>query len=165
MKTLWKGRCDGAHRRRNDSQGCNTIEQAGKKVTKEVDRESRRAVESQGGTTITVGAVPPLARSISPESSPESGLPSLPRLDDLSTLRCLDYQIGSLAPRRWTTTTTTTTTLSACFGSPPVKPISGLPFDPPPSYNHLVMPLEAQPWIPMKSTFSPSTSPPRCCSA
>jgi len=65
----------------------NTIGQGGKKVTKEVDRESRRAAEFQGGTTITVGAVPPLARSISPESSPESGLPSLPSLDDLSTLR------------------------------------------------------------------------------
>jgi hypothetical protein len=87
MKTLWKGRCEGAHRRRNDSQGCNTIEQAGKKVTKEVDRESRRAVESQGGTTITVGAVTPLAIPICPERGPESGPPSLPSLDDLPTLR------------------------------------------------------------------------------
>ena len=89
MKTLWKGRCEGAHRRRNDSQGCNTIEQAGKKVTKEVYRESRRAVESQGGTTITVGAVTPLAISICPLSGPESGPPSLPSLDDLPTLRLM----------------------------------------------------------------------------
>ena len=89
MKTLWKGRCEGPHRRRNDSQGCNTIEQAGEKVTKEVDWESRRAVESQGGTTITVGAVTPLAISICPLSGPESGPPSLPSLDDLPTLRLM----------------------------------------------------------------------------
>ena len=61
----------------------NTIEQGGKK---EVDRESRRAAESQSGTTITVGSLPPLAISISAESSPENGPPSLPSLDDLSTL-------------------------------------------------------------------------------
>jgi hypothetical protein len=56
-------------------------------VTKEVDRESRRAAESQGGTTITVGAVTPLAISTSPESGPESSAPLLPSLDDLPTLR------------------------------------------------------------------------------
>jgi hypothetical protein len=56
-------------------------------VTKEVDRESRRAAESQGGNTITVGAVTPLAISTSPESGPESSAPLLPSLDDLPTLR------------------------------------------------------------------------------
>jgi hypothetical protein len=65
----------------------NTIEQAAKMVTKEVDRESRRAAESQGETTITVGAVTPLAISTSPESGPESSAPLLPSLDDLPTLR------------------------------------------------------------------------------
>jgi hypothetical protein len=54
----------------------NTIEKGGKKATKEVGRECRRAAESQSGTTITVGALPPLAISISPESSPENGPPS-----------------------------------------------------------------------------------------
>jgi hypothetical protein len=48
----------------------NTIKQATKMVTKEVDRESCRATESQGGTTITIGAVTPLAISTSPESAP-----------------------------------------------------------------------------------------------
>jgi hypothetical protein len=65
----------------------NTIEQGGKKATKEVDRESRRVAESQSGTTITVGALPPLTISIGPESSPENCPPSLPSLDDLLTLR------------------------------------------------------------------------------
>jgi hypothetical protein len=51
----------------------NTIEKGGKKATKEVDRESRRAAESQSGTTITVGVLPPLAISIGPDSSPENG--------------------------------------------------------------------------------------------
>ena len=55
--------------------GTNTIEQRGKKATKEIDRESRRAAESQSGNTIIEGALPPLAISISPESSPENGLP------------------------------------------------------------------------------------------
>ena len=64
----------------------NTIKQRGKKATKEADRGSRRAAEPQSGTTITVGALPPLAISISAESSPENGPPSLPSLDDLSTL-------------------------------------------------------------------------------
>jgi hypothetical protein len=40
--------------------------------------------ESQGGTTITVGAVTPLAISTSPERSPES---SAPLLLGLNTLR------------------------------------------------------------------------------
>jgi hypothetical protein len=65
----------------------NTIEQATKMVTKEVDRESRRAAESQGGTTITIGATTPLAISISPESALEGSAPLLPRLDDLPALR------------------------------------------------------------------------------
>jgi hypothetical protein len=56
-------------------------------VTKEVDRESRRAAESQGGTTITVDAVIRLAISTSPESGPESSVPLLPSLDDFPTLR------------------------------------------------------------------------------
>jgi hypothetical protein len=64
----------------------NTIDPGVKKAAKEMDRESRRAAESQSGTTITVGALPPLAISISPESSPENGPPSLPSLNDLSTL-------------------------------------------------------------------------------
>jgi hypothetical protein len=53
-------------------------------VIREVDRESRHATESQGGTTITVGAVTPLAISTSPERSPES---SAPLLLGLNTLR------------------------------------------------------------------------------
>jgi hypothetical protein len=65
----------------------NTIQKGSKKVINEVDRESRRAAESQGRITITVGAVPPLAISISPEGGPESGPLSLSSLDDLSTLR------------------------------------------------------------------------------
>jgi hypothetical protein len=65
----------------------NTIEQVAKIVTKEVDRESCRAAESQGGTTITVGAVTPRAISASPESGSESSAPLLPSLDDLPTLR------------------------------------------------------------------------------
>jgi hypothetical protein len=56
-------------------------------VTKEADRESRRAAESQGGTTITIGAVTPLAISTSPESGPEGSALLLPSLDDLPTLR------------------------------------------------------------------------------
>jgi hypothetical protein len=56
-------------------------------VTKEVDRESRRAAESQGRTTITVDAVTPLAIFISPESGPESSAPLLSSLDDFPTLR------------------------------------------------------------------------------
>ena len=65
----------------------NTIDPGGgKKAAKEIGRESRHAAESQSGTTITVGALPPLAISISPESSPENSPPSLPSLDDLSTL-------------------------------------------------------------------------------
>jgi hypothetical protein len=89
-------------------------------VTKEVDRESCRAAESQGGTTITIGAMTPLAISTSPESGPEGT-----RLYYRASTtfppcgRCLDCQVGSLAPRRWTTTTTTTTTaLDSCFGCP-----------------------------------------------
>ena len=65
----------------------NTIEQATKMVLKEVDRESRRAAESQGGTTITIGAVISLAISTSSESSPEGSAPLLPSLGDLLTLR------------------------------------------------------------------------------
>jgi hypothetical protein len=57
-------------------------------VTKE---ESRCAAESQGGTTVTVDAVTPLAISTSPESGQESGLesnaPLLPSLDDFPTPR------------------------------------------------------------------------------
>jgi hypothetical protein len=56
-------------------------------VTKEVDRESHRAAESQGGTTITVDAVIPLAISTSPESDSEGNAPLLPSLDDFLPLR------------------------------------------------------------------------------
>ena len=56
-------------------------------VIKEVDRESRRAAESQGGTIITIGAMTPLAISTSPKSGPEGSAPLLPSLDDLPTLR------------------------------------------------------------------------------
>ena len=56
-------------------------------MTKEVDQESHRAAESQGGTAITVDAVTPLAISTSLESGPESSAPLLPSLDDLSTLQ------------------------------------------------------------------------------
>jgi hypothetical protein len=61
----------------------NTIEQATKMVAKEVDREFRRAAESQSGTTINIGA---MAISTSPESGPEGSAPLLPSLDDLPTL-------------------------------------------------------------------------------
>jgi hypothetical protein len=56
-------------------------------VTKEVDRESRRAAESQGGTIITVDAVIPLAISTSSESGLERSAPLLLSLDDFPTLR------------------------------------------------------------------------------
>jgi hypothetical protein len=56
-------------------------------MTKEVDRESRRAAESQGGTTITVSAVTPLAISTSPKSGLENSASLLPSLNDISTLR------------------------------------------------------------------------------
>ena len=56
-------------------------------MTKEVDRESHRAAESQGGTTITVDAVTPLAISTSPESGSEGNAPLLPSLDDFLPLR------------------------------------------------------------------------------
>jgi hypothetical protein len=56
-------------------------------MTKQVDRESRRAAESQGGTTITVSAVIPLTISTSPESGSENSASLLPSLNDISTLR------------------------------------------------------------------------------
>jgi hypothetical protein len=56
-------------------------------VAKEVDRESRRAAESQGGTIITIGAVTPLEISTSPKSGPEGSAPLLPSFGDLPTLR------------------------------------------------------------------------------
>jgi hypothetical protein len=74
-------------------------------VTKEVDRESRRAAESQGGTTITVDAVIHLAISTSPESGPESSVPLLPNLDDFPTLRemlgLLDWESSLRYPQTW----------------------------------------------------------------
>ena len=56
-------------------------------MTKEVDRESRRAAESQGGTTITVSAVTPLAISTSPKSGLENSTSLLLSLNNISTLR------------------------------------------------------------------------------
>jgi hypothetical protein len=56
-------------------------------VTKKGDRESRRAAESQSGTTITIGSVTPLAISTSPESGPEGSALLLPSLDNLPTPR------------------------------------------------------------------------------
>jgi hypothetical protein len=85
-KATWKGRCEGLTGAEMVIRAANTTEQAGKTVTKEVDRESRRAEESQGGTTSTAGAVT-LAISISPNSGPKSGPSSLPSSDDLPTLR------------------------------------------------------------------------------
>jgi hypothetical protein len=85
-------------------------------VTKEVDRESRRAAESQGGTTITVDAVIPLAISTSPESGPKSSAPLLPSLDDFPTLReilgLLDWESS---PEE---VDDDDNALSACFGYP-----------------------------------------------
>jgi hypothetical protein len=56
-------------------------------MTKKVDRESRRAAESQGGTTITVSAVTPLAISTSPKSGLENSTSLLLSLNNISTLR------------------------------------------------------------------------------
>src|SRR5277367_900112 len=155
----------------------NTIEQAAKMVTKEVDRESRRAAEPQGGTTITVGAVTPLAISTSLESGPESSAPYYRASTTFPPCeRCLDYQIGSLAPRRWTTTIITA--LSAYFGYPqtwkahlvvlrPHLPPQSLR-PPPQSLCHLpppprLSPLPPPPPLPSPLSPSPPPPPPSLC--
>jgi hypothetical protein len=134
-------------------------------VTKEVDRESRRAAESQGGTTIIIGAMTPLAISTNPKSSPEGSAPLLPTFPPCE--RCLDYQVGSLAPRRWTTTTITA--LNACFGCPPdiesppngLRPSSPAPKPPPPASEPVSSVPAPEPPFPAPAPASAPTLEPR----